>query len=309
MDRCWKIPAFLILLFGIAATDQGSTLPQNARWIAAEAQFEELSSEPETCEQPVKEADRLSYTIGSVAFRTPLLLGGQAARSGLSCVSCHANGRSTKGFHFPGLSGGRGTADVTSSIMSKMRGDGVLNPKPIPDLAVKLSQHSSNPNISVLRQFIRAQIIEEFDGPPPTPAILNGLVTFVRAQGGRQCSKTARQPITLDSHLDTFRIAIDTGQVLANKGDTQSAWLMIAGARSTLGEIHSRFAGPELAGHRMDILVIDNMLQGMQIVLRKGQIPDLAGMSSDLRNLSSRLKQDIDYSLYNSKRLASALNR
>ncbi len=309
MDRRWKIPALLILLSGIAATGQGSALPPQVKWIASEAQFEELSSEPTTCERPVKDSDLLSYTIGSVAFRTPLLLGGQAARAGLSCASCHANGRSTKAFHFPGLSGAPGTADVTSSIMSKMRGDRVFNPKPIPDLAVDRSQVASDPNVAALDQFIRGQIVEEFDGPDPAPAILSGLASYVRTQGGKGCVKTARQPITLDSHFATLRLAVGTGEVLANQGDTKSAWLMIAGARAQLGEIHSRYTGAALAEHRMAILDADKKLQVIQTELGQGQAPDFESVSLALEEIGAGLKKDVERSLYNPKRLASALNR
>ncbi|MGF7473737.1 hypothetical protein WFJ45_23635, partial [Salmonella enterica subsp. enterica serovar Minnesota] len=73
-----------------------------------------------------------SARIGRAAFNSPLLLGGQAARAGLSCASCHRNGRGNPDFHFPGISGAPGTADVTASLLSSHRGDGQFNPKPIP---------------------------------------------------------------------------------------------------------------------------------------------------------------------------------
>ena len=45
-------------------------------------------------------------------FRTPELLGGQAARVGLSCDACHINGRNNPTFYIDGVSGLPGTVDV-----------------------------------------------------------------------------------------------------------------------------------------------------------------------------------------------------
>nr|QQZ49991.1 hypothetical protein JKL49_25640 [Phenylobacterium glaciei] len=61
--------------------------------------------------------------------------GGQAARAGVACETCHRSGRSNPDFLFPGVSGPPGSADVTSSLFSSHRGDGIDDPVPIPDLS------------------------------------------------------------------------------------------------------------------------------------------------------------------------------
>src|SRR5688572_17121534 len=107
-----------------------------ARWLPQERQAHALTHEPTEClssSADVQTVRRLA--IGRAAFRTSLLLGGQAARAGLSCNSCHRNGRGNPDFQFRGFSGAPGTADVTSSLMSSHRGDGRDNPTPIPDLS------------------------------------------------------------------------------------------------------------------------------------------------------------------------------
>ncbi len=309
MDRRWKIPALLILLSAIAATGQGDAVLPEAKWMAPEARFEELSTEPVTCEKLVAAEDQLSYRIGSVAFQTPLLLGGQAARAGLSCASCHANGRVTKGFHFPGLSGAPGTADVTSSILSKERGDGAFNPKAIPDLAVDAPRVSRDPASSALGQFLTGLIVEEFDGPKPAPAVLDGLVTYVRAQTADGCDKTARHPIRLDDRLDDFHYAIDSAKILVTQGNTDGAWMMVAGSRTILGEIHSRFSGAALAKDRTAIVDADRFLQQIQRDIQNGSVVDLVRASGDMKKLSARLKYNAERSLYNPKKLALALER
>ena len=124
---------------------------------------------------PADPAERARIEVGRAAFRTPLLLGGQAARLGLSCESCHANGRGNPAFRFPGLSGAPGTADVTAPLMSARRGDEVFDPRPIPDLAApgKVARVRGDP---ALGAFVRGLIVEEFDGREPPPAVLDGLV-------------------------------------------------------------------------------------------------------------------------------------
>ena len=155
-----------------------------ARWLPPERQAHRLAYEPTECLAPAADARALRrIAIGRAAFRTPLLLGGQAARAGLSCDSCHRNGRGNPDFRFPGLSGAPGTADVTSSLMSSHRGDGRSNPTLIPDLsgpahALKVSR---DPSARALEAFIRGLIVEEFDGPEPTAMTLDGLAGYVRA--------------------------------------------------------------------------------------------------------------------------------
>jgi hypothetical protein len=157
---------------------------RDARWLTSPDLVADLTRQPVECRSISHDAAlRRSEEIGRVAFRAPLLLGGQAARAGLSCATCHRNGRTNPHFDFPGLSGDAGTADVTASLMSSHRGDGIFNPKPIPDLAgdpAKLKV-SRNPAKEDLKKFIHGLITQEFDGPEPPPAALNGLVAYVRS--------------------------------------------------------------------------------------------------------------------------------
>jgi hypothetical protein len=100
-----------LLLIG-AATPADLPL-RDARWLAAPDLAADLTHQPAECRSPSLDAGlRRSEEIGRIAFRAPLLLGGQAARAGLSCATCHRNGRTNPHFHFPGLSGDAGTADV-----------------------------------------------------------------------------------------------------------------------------------------------------------------------------------------------------
>ncbi|HEX6377349.1 MAG TPA: hypothetical protein VFZ91_16700 [Allosphingosinicella sp.] len=225
----------------LGAAGDGLKLPvREARWLAPDALYRGLAREPAECfAKPADPAERRRAQIGRVAFRAPLLLGGQAARAGLSCVSCHLNGRANPDFLFPGLSSDPGTADVTASLISSHRGDGRFNPRPIPDLggpraALRVPQDRSS---RALESFIRGLIVEEFDGPEPSPAVLDGLAAYVRALRPEACGDGPRR-VTLASRLALVDAAAELA--MAEQGETRR--LLLAAARSQLGAIDERFA-------------------------------------------------------------------
>lgn len=229
------------LLLGGASDSLGPPL-REARWLAPGALYRGLSREPAECfAPPADPVRRRQAEIGRIAFRAPLLLGGQAARAGLSCASCHRNGRGNPDFVFPGLSGAPGTADVTASLMSSHRGDGRFNPKPIPDLggprrALKVSQ---DPADGTLEAFMHGLIVEEFDGPEPSARVLGGLAAYVRALRPETCRGGERR-ITLASRLELAERAVELAAI--EEGETRR--LLFAAARSQLGAIDERFAIP-----------------------------------------------------------------
>lgn len=213
-----------------------------ARWTTPDRLIEVLTTEPGDCLPAVNDASRSqAIAIGRAAFRAPLLLGGQAARAGLSCNACHRGGHGNPAFMFPGLSGDPGTADVTSSIMSSHRGDGVFNPRPIPDLSgpkssLKIDQDPAKQN---LERFIRGLVTQEFDGPEPTPATIAGLAAYVRALTPDHCGK--QDALDLEHDLRQVDEALLAARGVAASGDRETARLLISSARSTLGSIDERY--------------------------------------------------------------------
>ena len=78
-----------------------------------------LGSVPTECLKPAPDpATALRIEVGRAAFRTPVLLGGQAARAGVNCETCHRDGRANPDFLFPGISDTPGTVDVTNARKS-----------------------------------------------------------------------------------------------------------------------------------------------------------------------------------------------
>jgi hypothetical protein len=245
----------------LAAAAGAPSLPiSEARWLAPGAQYRGLARQPRECFVPPRDpAGRRSAAIGRAAFRAPLLLGGQAARARLSCASCHVQGRGNPDFLFPGLSGAPGTADITSSVMSSHRGDGTVNPVPIPDLAapparLKISRDRTS---RALERFIRGLVVEEFDGPEPSPAVLDGLAAYVRAIA--PC-RGPDEPVTLRGRLRDVEAAL----ALAEAGDPATAKLLIAAARSTLGAIDERFRRPGLERSRAVLREADGELKAIR---------------------------------------------
>jgi hypothetical protein len=304
MDRGRALARFLnalplALLLGAAG--DGATLPvREARWLAPGAVLAGLSREPSECfARPADPAERRRAQIGRVAFRTPLLLGGQAARAGLSCASCHRNGRGNPDFLFPGLSGPAGTADVTASLMSSHRGDGRFNPMPIPDLggprdALKVSQDRRD---RALEAFIRGLVVEEFDGPEPSAKVLDGLAAYVRALRPAACGRGEHR-VTLHSRLTLVEDAVDLAAT--ETGDTRR--LLLAAARSQLGAIDERFtiAGGEPA--RTVLREADGELRR----LRSGQ-GDMGRWRRQWPGWKRRLLRLESRSLFGAKRLRDVM--
>ncbi len=241
---------------------------RDARWLTSPDLAAELTHQPQECRSLSHDAAlRRSEEIGRIAFRAPLLLGGQAARVGLSCATCHRNGRTNARFHFPGLSGDAGTADVTASLMSSHRGDGIFNPKPIPDLAgdpAKLKV-SRDPRKDDLRNFIHGLITLEFDGHEPPPAVLSGLAAYVRSMAPSACTGPATNAVTLQPMLEDVSEAVALAQESYASGDQATGRLLIGAARSMLGMIDERFQLPGGERSRTTLLDADTDLKAIEL--------------------------------------------
>ena len=281
-----------------------------ARWLPAERLPQALAYAPNECLTTAADPQTARrIAIGRAAFRTPLLLGGQAARAGLSCDGCHRNGRGNPDFQFPGLSGAPGTADVTSSLMSSHRGDGVANPTAIPDLAgpaqsLKISRKRSG---RALETFVRGLIVEEFDGPEPTRLTLDSVAEYVRALSPQACPGTAQHRIVLADYLSDARAAMRATHYALDAHDPATARLMLSSARTALGMIDERYAGPELARDRQLIRDADLELAAIQNAI-DARAPDtsvrIAAWLARMPRWSEPLQHNESVSLFNPKRLA-----
>jgi hypothetical protein len=285
-------------------------------WVARDAPTARaLNSAPTEClKLPADPALALKVEVGRAAFRTPVLLGGQAARAHITCETCHREGRDNPDFLFPGVSGAAGTADVTNSLFSTHRGNGIDDPKPIPDLSgskakLKVDQ---DPATQKLEPFLHGLITEEFDGPEPTPAVMQGLAAYVRALDPTACPARPRQPLGVALLMSDARRALTAAQAEREAGDAPTAVTMVGSARSRLGLIDERFAGPGLAADRARLHNADARLARIQAALRAND-PEAGGQIKAWlvasRPLEAALAAQQPASLFNPARLAAAAKR
>src|SRR6185369_13719908 len=262
------IPAALLLL--CSAADRPQLPIREARWLKSPAILADLTRLPGECIAWPRERDqRRSVAVGRALFRSPLLLGGQAARAGLSCASCHRNGRTNPHFHFPGISGEAGTADVTASIMSEHRGDGIFNPKPIPDLGGNPAKLKIK-GTPKLRDFVHGLITQEFDGPEPSPATLSSVVAYVEALSPATCKSQRARPATFVSRLAEVDSAVDLAAGAYARGDSATGRALLSAARSTLGSIDEHFQVAGLEAARGALRAADGELFRLQEAGRAG---------------------------------------
>lgn len=124
-----------------------------------------------------------SYLIdlGDLAFNSSSILGGPAARAGMSCGTCHVNGAGNPRLFIPGMSTRPGNFDTTGPLFNPKAHNGVLDPVRIPSLrgARFLGPYGNDGRIASLREFIRNVIVNEFSGPEPSPTILDSLTAYI----------------------------------------------------------------------------------------------------------------------------------
>lgn len=280
---------------GALASDTPTPLRAMA-WLAPGADLAAaLGRQPTECLlKPDDPALARSIEIGRAAFRDPLLLGGQAARAGLSCESCHAGGRDNPHFRFPGLSAGSGTADVTTSLFSRVRGNGVLDPKPIPDLAGPRAALKTP--VTALPAFIRGLVVEEFDGAEPPAAVLKGLSDYVSALDPAACPSARDEPVSLAGHLADVRRALAAA---ATATDPQTAERMVGAARAALFRIDERYQA--LPAETRALRVAARRLAALQAAARTGAPGLDQGIEiwlTDSQSLERRLAAREAQSLY-----------
>lgn len=279
-------------------------------WAAADVDATRaFATAPAEClRQAPDPATAHAVEVGRAAFRAPTLLGGQAARARLTCESCHRSGRDNPDFSFPGASGAPGTADVTLSLFSSHRGNGVHDPRPIPDLSGPRDRLKVAP--VNLPEFIRGLIVEEFNGPPPSPATLAGLAAYVSALEPAACPTAAHRPVTLAATFDDARRALLAARAQLARGDGPTSLLLIGSARAQLGLIDERYAG--LPADRARLRAADAALTALQSAVRERPSQASAQLSRWLAAapaLEAALAAREARSLFNPAQLAKPANR
>jgi hypothetical protein len=305
------LAACALLLGGAGAAGLAGVHP--ARWLAPGADpVAALGSAYVECLTPPRDPEQAYLVeIGRTAFRTPMVLGGQAARAGIACESCHQGGRRNPDFFFPGLSGAPGTADVTSALFSSHRDDGIDNPRPIPDLggpksALKVAQDPASP---ALETFIHGLITQEFDGAEPPPTVLKGLAAYVRALDPAACPAKPRAPVRVAAYIEEARDAVRAAAAALDHHDAAAATLMLEGARWRLGLVDERYDAPASVGARAQLRAAALDLTADLAAIRAGDPKATERLNLWLARTpdwSAPLEREEHRSLFDTGRLAEA---
>ena len=240
----------LLPLLAATAAAAPAVALDDLNWLSPDAdRAVELTTAPAEClAMPGDPEQAWRVSLGQVAFRSPALLGGLAARTGMSCDTCHRNGHGNPAFFIAGVSGAPGTADVTSGIFSQTRGDDTANPVPIPDLtgiAAKASFGTVRPAHD-LPGFVHSVMVDEFQGQEPAPAVAEGLVAYVAALTPAACPGEPSMPLTFDHAArelaGTYAVLLAT----MDRDDRKAADFVLRSLNLALGRLAQRFpAAPE----------------------------------------------------------------
>lgn len=198
---------------------------------------------------------------GRALFRSPIVLGGPVARAGISCHACHSNGRVNERFLLPELTDRAGAADVTSEWASHVRGDGVMNPVDIPDLAGVGERtalgHARDPS---LEHFVHGVIVEEFQGAPPSPHAMDAMLVYLRSLRAETC-RAGDERVTFETAASDVRRALRAAE-LTDERATSS--LLLAAAQDAVGRIVERLPARPFGRERRRFEALSRELTAMR---------------------------------------------
>jgi len=279
---------------------------RSLRWLAPGAdKVKFLTTQPAACETRAASPDQAeTRRLGKLAFESPALLGGAAARMELSCASCHINGRGNPDFFLEGVSDKPGTADVTSSLLSKVRGDGAFNPAPIPDIALRDGKQIVDRTGQAFFAKVHGLIAEEFDGQDPPKPVIDAVIAYMDGLDPSACvASAAVLPVQLGADLQAAEAACDAA---GRPGlDEATRIFYLRAARYRLGRIHERFVGLGLAPQRAELLALSNGIGEMANAARDHRA--VAVTTPDWTALAESLGTGERQSLYNPDVLRAAL--
>ncbi|MEL7217255.1 MAG: hypothetical protein AAGK01_02370 [Pseudomonadota bacterium] len=268
--------------FAASAAAQHVSPLRESGWLADEGRLAALTIEPVLDREALANAAftsamadqytdaqdlRFDLIVGEFLFKSPLLLGGQAAKAGLSCHSCHVNGRDNPAFQFPAISGKPGTADTTHNFFSETLGNGTFDPVPIPDLT-EPGKVRHDIDSEELEGFIKTIVVDEFGGSNADEALIRPLAAFVRAvrlSGGRTGASTR----SLQRDLEDARMMVEQARRLTAANSSAVSTVLLAGARDRLFVVYERLLPNKHSSEREWLVEQSRNLGRAQSLLRQ----------------------------------------
>lgn len=284
---------------------------QEAKWLAPGSDISALTMSPGECARTPDDPETAYLAeVGRAAFSSPFLFGGQAARGGLSCASCHTDGRRNAEFFLEGVSREPGTADVSSSIFSKVRDDGVFNPAAIPSLVGigrKKQFGTVNPAPS-LRDFIASAVVDEFQGAKAPPAVTEGLAAYIELMDEAACPAKP-SPLSPRRAMRDVERTLGAAEAAVMRNDAATADFLLVSAQAALGRIHERFPGERDAALRQGLTEISTEIGAARNLdgTPKSLTAALDEIEGRAKKLGKRLEKARHHSLYDAAVLARHL--
>ena len=273
--------------------------------ISPKNRLDALSKKPVECINP--EAPKVS-TIGRLAFESPALLGGQAARIGLSCASCHPSGRTSPHFFLENISSSPGTADVTHSFFSSTGGNDTLTAVAIPDLAKLEKMKIKDRGSQQFRNKLRELIEVEFDGQHAPTFVIDALQIYLSNVDTQYCQTTSEQFKPHKLNNDWQRL-IESVNALKSYPDKEVNQLLIRIARKRLETIYLRYTNIKNPAIDSGLISLSRQLEELSLskIKHKKQIKSLKHWHSNASKLLVHLEQHENNSMYDSEILTKLI--
>lgn len=284
-------------------------LPMELSWFNdVSSQVEALTTRPIEC---VKSMADIRFKLGRVAFNSPRLLGGQAGRMGLSCASCHPSARANARFFIKQISDQPGFADISHHFLSSRGGDGVFNPKPIPDLAKVESLRFKDRN-GLRFDGLLTQLIEvEFDGQRPAGSVFDGLKLYLSQNSIEYCPLPNHTSVR--NLKSEWRLIADGMGVLESSefvGDSQITKFVSASMRATLEMLYTFYSIKPIKSLQRQLIDVSRSLNGLDremTIAEKHQ--RLILIRTSMSQLEKALSEHELNSFYNRESATEFLNR
>jgi hypothetical protein len=230
----------------------------------------------------------------------------------MSCDSCHRNGHDNPVFHFAGVSGDPGTADVTGFVFSTNRDDGRRNPVAIPTLVDAASAPPFGTILPApdLRTFLHAAVVDEFQGEPPPQSVIEGLLAYIEGLRSAACPKRRSEAVSFETDSSDLLRTMDVVIETLEDDDLPGGLFALASLRAALERVYRRF--PERVSAREELVGSSRALSRLRELLEEKRVSEtislLAAERLRLESVLSKLETQIDISFYAPSILRRALD-
>ena len=132
-------------------------------------------------QQGIDERELFLVAYGDMLFDSAEIFGEPARSLGLTCSTCHNRSDINQRFFIPGISPQPGAVDVDGSFFNARFNDYRDDALDIPSLrGIRFTApYGRDGRMASLRDFTRNVIVNEFNGPEPSPLVLDALVAYM----------------------------------------------------------------------------------------------------------------------------------